>query len=543
MRDLLNLLDDMLTEEKLAASEMGPKKMSSFVDPKTKKMFTRSELFLHKVKNSLPFTRLDNSKPQKPIGEVIIDPREARAVAAWIASGFTAPATTIAMRTMDGDTVRNTNLLKTVEFGSKEAENIKIKPSDIFQTVEKTEVTDLGNNIDALLQAGGFPASEMYDKIASNPALVNMGQTGDAVIYMANQANNGQVPKFPDNLNKDQTKAIELYASEYIGVLGLISGVVPFIRGSREEFEGFVGGDIKDMIMFFPKASNNPLADSFSVVNDQTGHAVKISSKAGGTGAPPSLGSVKFPDDVRKKYPEATEFLDQAQDPSLSAFTQPFALMNYLYEINPNKIPKAYRNLMPFTPDLVSQLERNMKGGKPIPRAIMRQFEKQLSEKVLNGDATDGGKAWYAVIADMMRAVNTDRAVPELRAALIESLGYNFVQLYTNVKGSQLVTQAFWPAKISGQVKLKSKGSAGELKGKMSVEISPGGEDLYDPYDLSDTRGDLGSIDDGDAADMDSEDYDKITNTPRLTGPGAKASRQSREPDFDEKTTGRKKKG
>ena len=178
MRDLLNLLDNMLTEEKLAAAEMGPKKMSSFVDPKTKKMFTRAELFLHKVKNSLPFTRLDNSKPQKPIGEVIIDPKEARAVAAWIASGFTAPATTIAMRTMDGDTVKNTNLLKTVEFGSKEAENIKIKPSDIFQTDEKTEVADLGNNIETLLQAGGFPASEMYDKIASNPALVNMGQTG-----------------------------------------------------------------------------------------------------------------------------------------------------------------------------------------------------------------------------------------------------------------------------------------------------------------------------------------------------------------------------
>ena len=122
--------------------------------------------------------------------------------------------------------------------------------------------------------------------------------------------------------------------------------------------------------------------------------------------------------------------------------------LNYLYEINPNKVPKAYRSLMPFTPQLISQLESNMKGGKPVPRAVMKQFEKQLSEKVLYGDATDGGKAWYAVIQDVMRAVNTDRAVPELRAALIESLDYNFVQLYTNVKGDRLVTEAFWPAKI-----------------------------------------------------------------------------------------------
>jgi len=533
MRDLLNLLDNMLTEKKLAFNELAPKEMSKFMDPKTGKMLTRSQLFLYKVKNNLPFELVKG-------GTVVIDPKEARKVATWLATG---PTGTIEMNTADGGTVKNTGLQKTVEFGSKEAENIKIKPSDVLPTDEKTEINDLGNNVEVLLQAGGFPASEMYDKIANSPALVGMGKLGDAVIYMAYQANNGEVPTIPKNLNKDQVKAIELYASEYLGALALVSGAAPFMRGSREEFEGFVGGDLKDMIMFFPKASNNPLADSFSVVNDQTGHAVKISSKAAGKGAPPSLGSMKFPDDVREKYPDATEFLDKAQDPSLSGFTQPFALMNYLYEINPNKIPKAYRSLMPFTPDLVSRLESNFKGGKPVPQKIMDKFYAQLSDQVRNGDATDGGKAWYAVISDMMRAVNTDRAVPELRAALIESLGYNFVQLYTKVKGDRLVTEAFWPAKISGQVKLKSKGSAGELKGKMSVEISPGGEDLFNPYDLGDKRGDLGSIDDGDAADIDTDDYDKITNAPRLKGPGAKAARQAQEPDFDEKTTGRKKKG
>jgi hypothetical protein len=159
MRDLLNLLDNVLTEENLGAKEIPAKKMSTFTDPATNKQLNRAELFLWKVKNSSPFTRLDNSKPQKPIGEVIIDPKEARAVAAWIATG---PTGVISMRTTDGGTVKNTQLLKTVEFGSKEAENIKIKPSDIFQTDEKTEVADLGNNIEALLQAGGFPASEMY---------------------------------------------------------------------------------------------------------------------------------------------------------------------------------------------------------------------------------------------------------------------------------------------------------------------------------------------------------------------------------------------
>jgi hypothetical protein len=333
----------------------------------------------------------------------------------------------------------------------------------------------------------------MYNKIAGNPKLVSMGKLGDAVIYMARQANEGRIPVFPSDLNKDQIKAIELYASEYIGALALVTGAAPFIRGSREQFEEFVGGNLADMIMFFPKATNNPLADSFSVVNNATGHAVKISSKAAGKGAPPSLGSMKFPEEIRKKYPEATEFLDAAQDSGLSSFTQPFELMNYLYAIAPDKIPKAYRSLMPFTPEFIAQMENSNKTGKSLPRKIMGLFEKQLSAKVRDGAASDGGKAWWATIQDMMRLVNNDKVIPDFRAALIESLGYNFVQLYTKVKGNKLVTEAFWPAKISGQVKLKTKGSAGEQKGKMSVEISPGGTDLEDPSGQS--REEAGTLD------------------------------------------------
>ena len=486
MRDLLNIVDT-LTEANLAFGEIPNAKISAVPNPKTGKFFTRPELFLYKVKNSSPFTLVTG-------GEVVIDPKEARAVSAWLQSGPKGPTGTITLKTIDGDTVKNTQLQKTEEFGSKGSENIAVKPSDVFATDEKQEIADLGNNIEEILNAGGFPASEMYSKIAGNPALIKMGKVGDAVIYLSRQANEAQVPVFPENLTKDEIKAIELYASEYIGALGLVTGGVPFMRGSREEFEEFVGGNLADMIMFFPKASNNPLADSFSVVNNSTGHAVKISSKAAGKGAPPSLGSMKFPNEVRKKYSEATEFLDRAQDTSLNSFTQPFELMNYLNTIAPDKIPKPYRSMLPFTPELISTLASSMKTNKPVPRKIMSLFEKQLSAKVRDGSASDGGKAWWATIQDMMRLVNNDQVVPNFRAALIESLGYNFVQLYTKVKGNKLVTEAFWPAKISGQVKLKTKGSAGEQKGKMSVEISPGGADLETADGQS--REEAGTLDD-----------------------------------------------
>ena len=482
MRDILNLLENLLSEENMGFRQFSGKN-SNVTNPKTGKPYTRAELFLIKVKTGSPFTLVKG-------GEVVVDPKEARAVAAWLTSG---PVDTITMRTTDGGTVKNTEIQKTVELGSKEAENIPIKPSDVFATDEKQQIDDFGNNIEDILKSGGFPASDMYNKIAGNPNLAKLGKLGDAVIYMARQANEGKTPIFPSDLNKDQIKAIELYASEYIGALSLVTGAAPFIRGSREQFEEFVGGNLADMIMFFPKASNNPLADSFSVVNNATGHAVKISSKAAGKGAPPSLGSMKFPDEIRKKYPEATKFLDAAQDPGLTSFTQPFALMNYLYEIAPDKIPKPYRSMMPFSPELVAQINNSLKTGKALPRKIMGQFEKQLSATLRDGAATDGGKAWWATIQDMMRLVNNDKIIPDFRAALIESLGYNFVQLYTKVKGDKLVTEAFWPAKISGQVKLKTKGSAGEQKGKMSVEISPGGEDLESPSGQS--REEAGTLD------------------------------------------------
>ena len=486
MRDLLNQIDN-LTEANLAFGEIPNAKVSAVTNPKTGKPFTRPELFLYKVKNGSPFTLVTG-------GEVVIDPKEARAVTAWLQSGPKGPTGTITLKTTDGAAVKNTQLQKTEEFGSKGSENIAVKPSDVFATDEKQEIADLGNNIEEILNAGGFPASEMYSKIAGNPALIKMGKVGDAVIYLSRQANEGQVPVFPESLTKDEIKAIELYASEYIGALGLVTGGVPFMRGSREQFEEFVGGNLADMIMFFPKASNNPLADSFSVVNDATGHAVKISSKAAGKGAPPSLGSMKFPEEVRNKYPEAAEFLDRAQDTSLNSFTQPFELMNYLNEIAPDKIPKPYRSMLPFTPEFVSTLASSMKTNKPLPRKIMGLFEKQLSAKVRDGSASDGGKAWWATIQDMMRLVNNDQVIPNFRAALIESLGYNFVQLYTKVKGNKLATEAFWPAKISGQVKLKTKGSAGEQKGKMSVEISPGGDDLDTVSGQS--REEAGTLDD-----------------------------------------------
>jgi hypothetical protein len=464
MRDLLNLIDNFLTEANLSAAEIPAKKLSGVKNPINGKPFTRPELFLYKVENSLPFTKTSGDS-------VTIDPNETANVRRWITSG---PTGIISLRTTDGNFVKNTELQKTVEFGSKEAEMIKIKGSDVFGS-EDTDIKDLDNSIESIMTAGGFLAIDMYDKIANSPQIQNLGPLGDAVISMAKQITQGQVPEFPAGLRPEESKAIELYASEYLGVLSLIAGLAPFKQGSRAAFDEFVGTDLGSMIMYFPKSVSNPLADSFSVVNNDTGHAIKISSKAAGKGAPPSLTSMKLSNEVRKKYPEAAKFLDIAQDPAFSTFEQPFGMMNALQDISPQSVPKSYAKIMPFDQEDVDAYAASAKTGRPLPASVMKIFNSRLSDQVQSGSATDGGKAWYAVTTDIINIVNSGSAIQDLRPALIESLGYNFVQLYSNVRGNKLITEAFWPAKINGNVKLKTKGSAGDPgKGKLSVEISPG---------------------------------------------------------------------
>jgi hypothetical protein len=230
--------------------------------------------------------------------------------------------------------------------------------------------------------------------------------------------------------------------------------------------------------MYFPRDTANPLADSFSVVNDETGHAIKISSKAAGKGAPPAMGSLKIPEDVQKKYPEAYEFFVTSTTPGQSAFVQPFVMMNWLSTNAPETVPAEYQSLLPFTDQLIATIESSSKNATPLPAKLMKIFNRRLSTKVQDSNNTDGGKAWYAVTKDVMNAVNNGNAVQDFQPMVIQSLGYNFIQLYTNVKGNNLVTEAFWPAKISGQVKLKTKASASNpTKGKISVEISPDGKD------------------------------------------------------------------
>jgi len=114
------------------------------------------------------------------------------------------------------------------------------------------------------------------------------------------------------------------------------------------------------------------------------------------------------------------------------------------------------------------------------------------------------------------------------------------VQMYTYIKESgtdfEITFDAKWPSTAVTGVKLsagKTYMSTAKGGGNMVFKILKGG--AKDVPDAEET-GSKGKS----TAKVSTADLDAVTKTPRLSGPGARTAR-SKEPDFDEKTTGRRK--
>jgi hypothetical protein len=108
----------------------------------------------------------------------------------------------------------------------------------------------------------------------------------------------------------------------------------------------------------------------------------------------------------------------------------------------------------------------------------------------------------------------------------------NFIQQYADYKGGEITFETQWPAKLNGKISVENKSSAGDpTAGGFSFKL--GREASRDNDGVA--------RDTDDPAQLSADDLDAKANAPRLTGPGARASRQSQEPDFDPSVTGRAK--
>ena len=298
---------------------------------------------------------------------------------------------------------------------------------------------------------------------------------------MAKQIQSGNNAQFK-NIDAEFKSAIRDYAGEYLGVLALIGGTANF--STRDQWLEHLGvSDINGIFINFPQQSIFALGDSIgSFENAKTGNMILISSKGGKMGAPPSLNSLKIPENLldSDRYTAEVSFVETMQ--SASAVEQPFLGINKLFEFAPDSINEVVRSVLPLSKQDITDLESMM------DRKYTKNDWKQLPEKFhpliklidktfarFSDTATPGGLIHYIITKDIINAVNERDAMPQFESMAREILQKNFIQIFARPKGEVLGFDILWPnvEMATGKVKLYSKASANDpKKAKMSFSVT-----------------------------------------------------------------------
>ena len=507
MRDLLNLLDNVLAEATLSASQIT-------------KYPERFDAFIAHIQNGKPFYTEDGT-------EVALKQSEAARFLKMKAAGqFKGNLTGV---DDEGTQWPLSKFRKTADFGGASAKPGDEEAGQISKEGAQVKPAQIG------IVDQPIPAEDLGNMIVNNPVLQGT-EYGRVVIQMAQQIMNGEPATMPVEIRKNDKikKAIVDYAGEYLGVLALVYNQSKF--PSRDKFLTWLGGDMMEMTLSFPSEQNNPIADSFGTVsNPNNDHTINISSKGTGGGAAPSMSSLKIPDHLRdkKEYQTAMDLIDLTQNknlPSPRSVSSVFQAMNLLYERMPDSIPEDFKPFLPWDQSIVAQVTDSLKKGTPMPKY------RSLFEK-LDSKGNDGGKLTYVTKAAVMNIVNGGK-VPEFQAVVLEILDFNFIQQYATASGNTITFYTQWPAKLDGEVTMETKsGGTDPSKGGFSFKLKPKGEKgkvpSMEPLDAN------AAATGAEPAHLSTADLDKVTQEPRLKGPGARIARSAIEPRTDAETLGR----
>lgn len=446
MRDLLDLLQNL--SEATGVGNLAP---SEF-----KMRSKRFDTFIKKIKANQPFTTVDDQ-------EVVIDPSEAnRFTSIWdpqqqqFIDKSAQTAQLAKGSTYNGDNIiKLSNLKKTTEFGGAGVAagadattggkgSYQVKPNHIG-------ICDID-----------IPATDLYEMIAKNSVL-NSTDYGKVIIQLAQYIVSGESVTLPEEAQKNDKlrAAIQDNAGEYLGVLALLYNRSRFNK--KEEFEQWLGSSVDELVLNFPSAETEPLADSYATIsNKKTSHSVNISSKGKNGGAAPSIKTgLKIPDHIRAnpKLKNGVEFVDICIKANM--VNQAFDCIDLLYSVKPDAISKVWHNILPFSakPKIKEALLAKFKGQDvKLPAAF-----NPIIAGVASKDANDGGKIFYAMKKEVEFAVNDKNALPEFASMVLEILEMNFVQQYTDYENKHKGEFTFatqWPAKLDGKITLENKCSA-----------------------------------------------------------------------------------
>lgn len=432
----------------------------------------RADFFFGNIRNKIPFPVEPSKKDPNP-RPIVVDPKQLPE----LQRAYNAKAmTSVVLKGLDGREVKLNHLVKTAGLGTKEAEKVPVKPSALWGVKGQEDIDPTEQNLSMaeLKNLGAFPLRDLNSKIQENTALDQAGKVGQAIKEIAQQIENGEDAVIPDYLTPAEVKAIELYASEYLGILSLYNGRAEF--PNKADFDKFLGTDLGGLMLYFPYSVSNQLGDSFAVKNKANGHTLIMSSKAGNKGgAAPSVTGLKIPDYIKEdpKFAKEVEFLEIIQNKQISGKTYPFALMNWMFENVPDTIDERFYPYLPWSQEWVDAIVEGIAHNDKFPKNDMNVFVSTLA-RGRSENATDAGIIWYATVQAVLKAINQNNALPNINAVILEILGYNFLQVYTKIVKNKLTTKIFWPAKITGKIAFENKyGAPAAGAGKISFRVSP----------------------------------------------------------------------
>jgi hypothetical protein len=374
------------------------------------------------------------------------------------------------------------SFLKTKEYGGQSvppnqqdggvAPVAGIKPGQVFQHGNPEKGQDLTPQL--ALELGAFPAGQLGQKIESNKHLDSQGAAGAAVKEIARTIDAGQIPMVPD-LSKPEIANIQNYGFEYLGVQALIKGVADF--PNSDAFYQHVGGNLEELVLYFPGSSSNPVADSYALVNRKTENTIFISSKGAGGGAPSSITALKIPAKMQKmigKDPAIT-FIDMLQQNAKPAWIQPFYAANWLEEQYPGSMGELGK-FLPFTDELFLYLSTILKSRNEGVPATLDQIPREWQGLfgLVDASVTSKHPLFYNLryyVKDVIHNAVKQGVIPNFSNRMIELLGQNFVLLKTSIKNKQFITEVRWPSKVGGTIAFEHKDPAPKWDSAMTWKL------------------------------------------------------------------------
>jgi len=515
MRDLLNLLDNVLTESTgLAGRKPGDMWQNSqgqtlafnniVFYPEGGGVYDTAEL--EQFKQQFPSAYWINKMPAKGgVGIATFNDEQGNEVLVGRYFQSIKPNKT-------DNKWKNGEIVPGFEFQSKASkkESSGYKPSNILTDLKSQTPTSLANQVIA----------------AFGP---NSDEARAITAFMQSTETPIRVPK-----GNMELTAFRDYMGEILQPIALVMGKK--VKGNADEaaMSFFGTNNYSDCVISFNEGVSGGLYDSLLV--NSKGKQIKLSSK-GESGAMASvvnflrcieeLEATPQGRKLRAKHQEVVDIIDAIDQGG--HFGGPLELASHYGIIDNDDVH--------FVP-----LLKNIGPTEQIDWGKHKKLQKLYNDRQAN-DPTTMVPAEHMIAAIAYKVADHVNDNTNFSAAASEILNTSaLVQMYTYVKDSgkdfEITFDAKWPSTAVTGVKLsagKTYMSTAKGGGNMVFKILKGG--AKDVPDADETGGGKKST-----AKVSTADLDAVGKQPRLTGPGAKASRRAQDANFDVAVTGRQKK-